>query len=102
MEAAGAKRKRALDAWSVDEVIAWLRGCDVFAGAALDELVAKVTDGEIDGEVLATVTEADLGALDLRAQRAAGPLLCCAAHGAAHGAFLDSPRLRCAARRRGR
>jgi len=72
MEAAGAKRKRALESWSVDEVVAWLRGCDVVAGDALDVLVAKVTEGEIDGEVLSTVTEADLGARHAPAQRCAG------------------------------
>ena len=102
MEAAGAKRKRPLGLWQVDEVVAWLRGCDIFAGEALDALLAKVAENEIDGEVLSTVTEADLGAWLARPQRCAGPALAPGARSARRVLRVDSPRLFCAARRRRR
>ena len=63
---AAAKRKRAADGapvsdWSTDEVVAWLRGCDAVPPDSLAALLARVEDAGIDGEVLATLTEDDLG-----------------------------------------
>jgi hypothetical protein len=62
---AGSKRKwesTPLAAWGTDAVLDWLRGCDAVSADLLEPLCARVTENEIDGEVLATLTEADLGA----------------------------------------
>jgi hypothetical protein len=67
MAAAGAGSKRKwedtpLAQWSTDAVLEWLRGCDAVSAELLEPLCARVTENEVDGEVLATLTEADLGA----------------------------------------
>ena len=68
----GTKRKwegAPLAQWPVDAVVAWLSECDALSGdaSALEALLAKVRDNGVDGEVLATLTEADLGARRSRA-----------------------------------
>ena len=59
----GSRKRKALAAWSVADVVAWMRGCDALTADIVDALVARVEENEVDGEVLTTVTEADLGAL---------------------------------------
>lgn len=50
-------------AWSVGNVTLWLRSLrDVVPADALSELLARVEDEEVDGEVFASLTESELGA----------------------------------------
>jgi hypothetical protein len=58
----GTRKRKALASWSVADVVTWMRGCDALTADVVDALVARVEENEVDGEVLSTVTEADLGA----------------------------------------
>jgi hypothetical protein len=48
--------------WDTGAVLSWLRSCDAVPVDLLEALTARVEEQEVDGEVLASLSEAELGA----------------------------------------